>query len=454
MPFDSAYRAYQALAGLRQCRSRQIDYTFGRQWRDPITVNGRTITEKEFTEQSGKKPLANNLIRQMVKTVVGRYRYRAETARKENLTHGPLEAIKRANMLGELDCRMLEEFLISGCAIQRIVSERRPAGCGVWVDNVDPSRFFVNSFTDPRGCDIELIGMTHDMSLRELTGRFAPEGGDRAVNLRQAATGRHDTFGAATSPFGAPAPGRCRVVEVWTLDADTTLRCHDRATGHYTELQATDQRPELGDTVAVRSDTSLTWQCRWYLPDGTMIASYPSPWAHGSHPFVIKLYPLIAGEVHSLVADVIDQQRYVNRLITLIDHVIGTSAKGALLFPCDQIPRGHDIADIARQWARPDGVILYKPGDPGHTPRQLVNSNEPASAYHLLEMELKLMQQISGVSDALGGHATTDNSRSAALFEAQMNASGIALLDTFAAFDSFVDARDRKIAALIQNTSR
>lgn len=175
MPFDSACRAYQALAGLRQCRSRQIDYTFGRQWRDPITVNGRTITEKEFTEQSGKKPLANNLIRQMVKTVVGRYRYRAETARKENLTHGPLEAIKRANMLGELDCRMLEEFLISGCAIQRIVSERRPAGCGVWVDNVDPSRFFVNSFTDPRGCDIELIGMTHDMSLRELTGRFAPD---------------------------------------------------------------------------------------------------------------------------------------------------------------------------------------------------------------------------------------------------------------------------------------
>lgn len=448
MPFDAACRAYAALADLRRRRARQLDYTFGRQWLDPVTVGGRTITEYEFTEMGGKKPLANNLIRQMVKTVIGRFRHRL--AQSES-PHGndSIAAIRSSNMLDEMDCRMLEEFLISGCAVQRIVCERRPERAGVWIDNVDPAHFFVNSFTDPRGCDIELIGMVHDMSPTELCGRFEPFGFrvDKIMSPK-------DGIAVATGPFGVPAPGRCRVVEVWTLDAGSIARCHDPQTGRYTELPVNELHTQSADKATMRRDTQLGWQCRWFLTDGTPLACYPSPWAHGSHPFALKLYPLIAGEVHSFVADVIDQQRYVNRLITLIDHVIGTSAKGALLFPYDQIPPGHDIAEIARQWARPDGVILYQPGDMGQTPQQLVNTNEPTSAYHLLDMELKLMQQISGVSDALGGHATTDNSRSAALFEAQMNASGIALLDTFAAFDSFRDMRDRKIKSMLKNKLR
>lgn len=445
MPFNSACRAYAALANLRRQRTRQLDYTFGRQWLDPVRVDGHTVTEAEYTEKSGMKPLANNLIRQMIKTVVGRFRYRLDQQAAAGKADAILD-VRRSNMLDELDCRMLEEFLISGCAIQRIVSERRPGRSGIWVDNVDPSRFFVNRFIDPRGCDIELIGMVHDMSLRELLGRFAPAGGRKANDIRLAAGEPADTIAGASSIFGTPAPGRCRVIEVWTLDAHTTTRCHDTATGRYSEMR--DGTPGKNPDLVTRSDTALEWHCRWYLPDGTLIAAYRSPWRHRSHPFAIKLYPLIGGEVHSLVADVIDQQRYVNRLITLIDHVIGTSAKGALLFPCNQLPEGHDMAEVIREWARPDGVILYQPTDPGVTPQQLVNTKEPSSAYHLLDMELKLMQQISGVSDALGGHATADNSRSAALFEAQMNASGIALLDTFAAFDSFREMRDRKIAAL------
>ncbi len=445
MPFNSACRAYAAMSDLRQRRTRQIDYTFGRQWGDHVNYDGRTITEAESTEKAGMKPLANNLIRQMVKTVVGRFRYRLEQQAATGKPD-PLSDVRSNNMLDELDCRMLEEFLISGCAIQRIVNERRPAGSGTWVDNVDPSRFFVNRFSDPRGCDIELIGMIHDMSLRELLGRFAPEGGKRADDLRLALGPGHDSLTGAPTLFGLPPAGRYRVVEVWTLDAHTATRCHDTATGRYTELR--DGSTPDGPQIATRQDTLLEWHCRWFLPDGTLLTSYRSPWRHGSHPFALKLYPLTAGEIHSLVADVIDQQHYVNRLITLIDHVIGTSAKGALLFPCDQEAPGHSLTEIAEQWARPDGVIVYKPSLTGETPRQLVNTSEPSSAYHLLDLELKLMQQISGVNDALAGRATTDNSRSAALFEAQMNASGIALLDTFAAFDSFREMRDRKMASL------
>ena len=45
---------------------------------------------------------------------------------------------------------------------------------------------------------------------------------------------------------------------------------------------------------------------------------------------MFKAYPFIDGEIHSFVADVIDQQRYTNRLITLNDWVIRASAKGVL----------------------------------------------------------------------------------------------------------------------------
>lgn len=75
----------------------------------------------------------------------------------------------------------------------------------------------------------------------------------------------------------------------------------------------------------------------------------------------MKFYPLTDGEIHPFVEDVIDQQKYVNRLITLIDNVMGTSAKGVLLFPEDQLSDGTSWADIKAMWASYDGVIPYRP---------------------------------------------------------------------------------------------
>lgn len=412
MPFESASRAYAALGDFRRRRERQIDFTFGRQWNDTVTYEGRAMTEAELCMKKGTRPLVNNLIRQLVKTVTGRMRQRLMQEREIRSESGdPIGAVRRANSLDELDSRLFEEFLISGSAVQRIVAERRPAGTGVWVDNVDPSRFFTNRFTDPRGCDMELAGMIHDMSFSELAGRFG-RGREGVDGLRRIYGGG----GPMPGIFGHAPSGRCRVVEVWTLDSD--------------------------------SDGRLMWMCRWYSPDGTLIDAYPSPWAHGSHPFAVKLYPLTAGEVHSLVEDVICQQKAVNRLTTLIDHVIGTSAKGVLLFPISQLAEGWKTEQVAEQWATPDGVIPFE-GQPGAPlPQQLVTSNEPSSAYHLLDMELRLMQQVSGVSDALAGRQPAGNGNSAALYEAQLNASTVALLDTFAAFDAFRESRDAKVLNL------
>ncbi|MBQ3556000.1 MAG: hypothetical protein IJA09_07285, partial [Bacteroidales bacterium] len=70
-----AYRAWDELQEHRKNRERNRNYTFGRQWNDPITLSdGRTITEEEYLKEQGKVPLKNNLIRQLVKNIVGQFR--------------------------------------------------------------------------------------------------------------------------------------------------------------------------------------------------------------------------------------------------------------------------------------------------------------------------------------------------------------------------------------------
>lgn len=456
--FQQAREAWNAHSGLRTRRSRYKDYTYGRQWGDPVSHQGRMMTEGELAELSGKKPMTNNLIRQLVKSVVGRFRH-LMTQEHGHRDIDP-EVVGR-NMLDELDCRLLEEFLISGCAIQRLTDERRPGGAGVWVDNVSPDNFFCNRFTDPRGNDLELVGQLHDMSLREVQMRFAD--GDRTKAERLAHIYRDAVTPHWVLPAGRDydpawsraAPGRCRVIEVWTLECRSLLKCRDAATGEaftispeeQPQLEALNTRREAAALpgVAHRRADLLRWHCRYYAPGGELLHEHDSPWPHGSHPYAVKLYPLIDGEVHSFVEDVIDQQRYINRLITLIDHIMSVSAKGVLLFPESQKPSDMSRQDVADRWANPNGLLPYKPDHTSHIPTQVVTGTPQANAYELLNLELNLIRQVSGVNGALAGQSAAVHS-SAALYEAESNNATIALLDIFESFKAFRAARDKKLA--------
>lgn len=456
---QQAYEAWNVMARLRSRRSRYKNYTYGRQWEDPVEFDGHTITEGEYARLSGKKPMTNNLIRQLVKSVVGRFRHMLD----ENGSDVVDREVRTRNMLDELDCRQLEEFLISGCAIQRITRERRPAGSGIWVDNISPDRFFCNRFTDPRGNDLELVGMLHDMSLREVQMRFG--GGTEAGCSRLARI--YDNVaqyrwtlrpGEDVDPeFSIAPPGRCRVIEVWTLESHRLLKCHDlRNAEMFTvapaEAEAVNalnrRRTEAGEPpLNTRPASVLRWVGRWYAPSGELLSTQLSPYPHGEHPFAVKFYPLIDGEVHSFVEDVIDSQRYVNRLITLIDHIMGVSAKGVLLFPEGQKPESMSWQDVALRWANPNGILPYRPDNSGQKPHQIINGTAPGSAYELLGLELKLIQQISGVSGALAGQIE-GTGQSAALYEAQSNNATIALLDIFESFNSFRQLRNKKLCLL------
>ena len=418
----AAHNAWSALGELRKRRERFKRYTYGDQWGDLVTDDsGRPVREGDLLGRTGTPPMTNNLIRRLVKTIVGRYRSISAEQHRYDTAAGSADAF---NDMAELDSRLLEEFLISGCAIQRVSRDVRPAGSGVWVDNVSPGTFFTGPFSDPRGSDVEMVGMLHSMSLAQLLSRF---GGGSAASVRRlrnilAAEGEAmlasaTLAGADADFFSTATQGQYRVIEMWTLDAVTRPR------------------------------TRFEWHCRWLTPGGELLAAYRSPYGHGRHPFVFKFYPYVDGEVHPFVEDVIDQQRYINRLVVLIDKMMGSTAKGVLLFPVNERVPGFSWEEICRRWSSTDGVIPIMGHDSGVRPQQVTSAGADAGAHKLLELELKLFEDISGVSDALLGKST-GGSGGQGLYESQVSNSTIALADIFQTFASLTVRRDNLIKNL------
>ena len=455
-----ARECWEAMAPMRAARRRHTRFTYGDQWGDPATDHrGRRSTEGELAAVGGRRPLSNNLIRRLVKSVVGRYRMECS---EEGAKPAALAAHYERNRLGELDARALEEFLISGMAVQRVGAERRPGGSGVWVDNIQPDHFFISRARDPRLTDAELVGCLRDMSLQELAARFAPGNPDAARRLGElygAMAGRESLFesagrGGSTGFYHAPR-GLCRVIEVWTLEYRPTLRCHDPLEALYREIPAdraglveAENRRRSGaglPTIDARADYRAMWRCRWLAPDGTLLREEDSPLAGGGHPFAVKLYPMIDGEVHSLVEDVIDQQKHVNRLITLMDNMMGAAAKGVLLFPTRCKVEGMRWEDVVERWALPGGVIHYN-AIPGVEPKQVVTLLGDNGAPDLLATQIKRFEDVSGVSPALMG-----KSRSAAVghdrYESEVRNGAVAINDLLSTFRDFIDVRDKLLAS-------
>lgn len=424
-------RAYERLAPFRAARRRFKSFTYGQQWNDPVqTPSGKLMTEGEYASINGRMPLSNNMINRLVKTIVGHFRTRSAA---DSSTQN---ADADRNRLPELDARMLEEFLVSGCAVQRVWREKRPAGEGVWVDNVCPADFFCSEIRDPRSLDCELIGMFHSWSPAETLGRLAGGSRSRAAEIRRLYDGRQ------------AADGRCRVVEVWTLDWVEQLRCHDPLTASLYTLEAEREatvaalnrkRARKGlPRVNVRYELTTGWTGRFLTPDGYELKRMQAP----THPFAVKFYPLLDGEIHPFVESLIDQQKYINRLITLIDNMMSTSAKGVLLFPEDQICSQLAWDDIRELWASYDGVIPYtpRPGQPG--PQQVVTNPATSGAYDLVNLEIKLFERVGGVSESLQGQTSGGSGNSASLFDSQTRNSMAALADIFDSFADFRRARN------------
>ncbi len=433
---DVALKAWQRYGDFRRRRERNMNFTYGRQWLDPIRLHdGSEITEEEHSQLSGKTPSTNNLIRQLVKSVVGRFRSQTADSAPEDIA----DTLSR-NLADEVDCRTFEEFLISGACFQRIEVGR----AGVEITNVCPAQMFTSKITDSRGNDCRLVGQLHDMAMSDILRRLADGSRARAVDICRAFA---QPSSVGSEFFTSGDPDRYRVVELWTLESREFYRCHDRKSGTLFYVTPAEAK-RLDDSMERRWTIRDVWRCRWLTPSGIILSQYDAP----MHPFVFKLYPLTDGEIHSFVEDVIDQQKFVNRMITIIDHVMDSTAKGVLIYPTESLPEGFSWQDLVRTWRSPNGVIPYDSMrlDSGFKPEQLIVNGANTGAYELLNLQMSLFEKISGVSAAMQGQNLSGVNGSK-LYDSQVENSTISLLDLFDSFTSFLSARNDRIRSLIND---
>lgn len=476
-----AQRLYQNMDRFRRERERCKRYNYGDQWSDIVCVNGRKMTEEQYIMKQGHIPLKNNLIRRLVRNVIGVYRSQATEPtccardRDEQKLAETMSTVLQYNMqlnrMTEVYARTMEEFLISGMIVHRKWFGRLNDKEDCWTEYVQPNNFFIDGcMRDFRMWDCSCVGEIHDVSFEDVCHEFAksPEDYERLSEIYRAARERHllgqiwNQFGYSESPetdFLVPKDqSRCRVIEVWRKETKARYWCHDYNSGDVFKIDEEDYREMVEEENARRLEQGMAEgipeeeipliRAKWYVdsywyyyyltPFGDILREGETPYRHKGHPYVFKAYPFIDGEIHSFVSDVIDQQRYTNRLITLYDWIMRASAKGVLMIPSDCIPTGMSPEDFADMWSRHDGVIVYTPSTTHRdVPHQVQANSTNIGINELLNLQLKFFEDISGVNGALQGKPGYAG-MSAALYNQQTQNATTSLLDLLESFNQFV----------------
>lgn len=485
---------WSELEPIRERRARCVDYLNGKQWSELVTVNGRTMTEEAYIKSQGRIPLKNNKIQQVVKNIIGQWRQNPPraivTARAremqsiaEMLTNA-LEAAFSNNHGDQRDSHLLREFLSSGAAVSKVsykyLKEKNLTDAVFDSPTID-EMWFNPDLKDPMLDDLTNIGMFVDMTIDKVVSTFAANKDDEYVirreyerfknkfvveNQMDSATYRGRDF------FGILNNDRVRVYESWELRGEWRYLIHDTMNGTF-EAKAKD--PEIIASIIAENDRRAKeysmegipleeipfirveekfeefWYYEYMTPSGFILREGETPYIHEEHPFVMTLHPLIDGEVKGFIDDLIDLQRYINRLIITIDFIIASSAKGVLLINEDAVEDLKDLDDVADEWTKFNGVIKLKPKkglkiqDVAH---QFSANNTNIGIFDLLNLQLNSFQQESGVSDAIQGQKPGSGTPFS-LYALQSQNSSINLVDTFKTFMTHIQRRDAKMLKTI-----
>jgi hypothetical protein len=490
---------YENLQTFRDRRKESRDYYIGEQWNGKITDpdTGEEITEHEYILKQGKIPLKQNQIRQVVKNLLGQFRDNDNTSTviarsRENQKIGEmltksLQYALQANKNKELDVRQFEEFLISGYFAWKTSygyhSTRNIDD--VILDTSHANRmFFTTGITDIRLKEIDMIGELLDVRLEDLLKAFAKNDADAEL-IRQwygrsrdndrnywaysGSTNHQDSDSVDNIDFYNPDDNsKCRVYEMWKKKNEKVLIVHDRLTGKVYESNQTPEQLDMINEGRLMQglqygvpeenipliDYEVKFEDIWYFwfltPQGDILQHGRTPYDHEETPYTLGLYPLVDGNIFGLVHDIKDQQRQINRLLTLMDFIISASAKGLLMIPEDSIPAGWTEDDFADQWTKSNGVIVYKPSSKNNAkPEQISSNSVNIGAMEMLQIQFNLLKEISGVTEAIQGHRPNSGTPSS-LYAQQTHNATLSNRDYFEFFFSRRKERDFKIVKLQQ----
>ena len=492
---DILYRAKRCWDGLyeiRRNRERLMKFRYGDQYIDKVEVEGRTMTEKAYWEEQGVSPKKNNMIAKMVRSVIGVYKNqdtdftavaidREEQSVAEMMTIA-LQSNRDLNRMQEIELRQFEEFIISGLAFMKESWGWRKNRKDTWTDLINPNyMFFDGVMQDVRHWDCDIIGQIHDMSFTELASKFATTKEEYRqlteiyANARDAtymASYYHQvySYGHERGDFFVPQDhNMCRVIEVWSKEQKPRYRCHDYATGEYYVVdeneysylaqingmrlkEGTEQGIPQEDIPFIEAEWFMDsyWYYRFLTPLGHVLQEGETPFDHKEHPYTIKIYPFIDGKPHSLVEDSIDQQKFINELITLYVLMAKHSAKGLVVVDEDLIPDNMTRELFEDQFARVNGLIIAKMKPGVELPQQMSTNVSNFNVSELLKLEMGMFEEVTGVTGALQGK-TPASGTAASLYAQQVQNASNTLVDVLFTFSNFLkEAMAKKMSNINQ----
>lgn len=490
---DKCRNLYDDLAEIRRKVNRNTRYVYGDQWGDIIDTPFGKMTEAEYIRTQRVVPLTTNVIRKLINSALGIYYQMQQepiaVARdKDESKYGEmmtvmLQYVLQINAFKEIDRRAFEEAMITGFYISRDNfswdNERERYDIDMHFESLS-NLFFNSNMKDIRMKDLDIIGFLRDYSIDELLGEFA-ESKEQAKQLEEIysyvlhrneghynrdyldnRTTQHKDF------YGSDDPTKCRVIEVWSLEQKSRLKVHDRLTGEYYKAEEDEkdrfdqinaQRvKELGEAGGKLKEALLIeyefyfdryWYYRYLTPRGYCIKEGETPYAHGSHPYTISAYPLVNGEVHPKVSDVIDQQRYINRLITQRDIANGISMKGLTVYDVNSLRNaGLTPKDMDEALSKPGSSIGLDLKN-GVMPQQIFTPPNVGGDMELTQMMLQMIGDIFGNSMATRGE-TPANGTPLGIYAIQAQQTSTNMADFIGWYHATNQRRFLKLIKLIQ----
>lgn len=487
---------WNSLDNARRKLHRSLMYSYGDQWgdyvQDPDTM--QYITEGELIKKNGKVPLKNNMIAPILSNIDGQLRQnlmRPVCVARNSSESGvgdmmsiAVEYVHDINEMEELDSDSMRMLLNGGITAQRIEYGRNPSKdkCDVWVYSVNPSRIFFNAnLEDVRMWDVTCIGELLDLSLDDVLAHFArtPEDKERIKGIygdddtiRDVAHSLQGNETANLTFFSPSNPGLCRIILGWKLESRDAYRWNDTLHGTWGYLpytndsmllldaanenrraKAVQQGIDEDDFLGIEYEYSIEryWYYRYMSPYGDVLQEGRSPYWHGEHNYVLHLFPLVQGKLGNFVEQFIDQQRVINRTATLIDFIRGTSSKGVLVVDDDAF-ESMSREEVIDEYVRYNGVLFVKlkPGQNiDGVVRQYNSGAAVAGDFELLNLQLRLINEISGVNSAMQGQAPKAGTP-ASLYAQQVQNSSLNLRGLFDSFRTFRRRRDNKLIKTIQ----
>ena len=491
---------YDNMSELRKKWKRAQDFVMGRQLEEKIEWNGRKITIREYMELQGMPILEYDVISDKLISLVGLVRQQRATAsctavdpNEEDYISFFNEYLRQNdnnNNRQEMDARLFYEFCVYGFIGMSTVWDRRNGREGIFNDKVDIYKLAVPPFFKPDLSDIEIFGVAHDLTWREILAKFTDGSDGQAQQLNEIylqtqthyspeqgyqATGEAQLTGLEDF-LHSSIQGKYRVIEVWTMESRQSLWVHDwdksdagfMPMGVMAELDAENESrkranvmmdenglpildengeemyyvdPDELNLIEYEPQMETFWYRRYITPNGYLLDARESPYfvlrdgyRCSIQPYSFLAYPCLQGEVKSLIMRMENNQRTLNHYMMMINFVVANGAKGTLLVDDASVSDKVSPEENRKNYNKTNGEYHWDSSKGGEKPEVLMNKSMPAGVEFMINFAKTMAAEGSGVQGALQGvHRNTSGKQ----YQLERESASTSVTDFVESFNCF-----------------